>query len=757
MLIPKRRMAPRGRILIVDDEANARAALSEILHEDGFVTDTAADGFKALGKLAEFDPDVVLTDLKMPGLDGIGLMEKGREITPGAVFVVMTAFGTIGSAVDAVKRGADNYLTKPLDFEALAAIVEKAMEKSRLVKENMRLRERLRERNVMSHIVGDSPNMQKLLELVGQVAKSRASVLVIGESGTGKELIAEEIHRASPRAKAPLVRLNCAALAEGLLESELFGHEKGAFTGALGRREGRFKQADQGTLFLDEVSEIPAATQVKLLRFLQEKAFERVGGNETLHVDVRIIAATNRDLKTLIADGRFREDLFYRLNVVSLEIPPLRERVEDVAPLAVFFLGRYAEENGNGGVPLAGQRARARKRRRARRRSLRRAHDRAKAPAAGHRPEARNAGHTADPRLEHRRDRALRHPEDARDVRRLDLEGGRGARDQLAQDSIQAARICERSRAQRERPMTPIRVDKLEKTFRQGFFMRRVPAVRAISFVVEEGEIFGFLGPNGAGKTTTIKILTGLIRATSGTATVFGHPVPSPEAIPYVYPYLTPREFVELSGRLSGLHGAELRRRADAALERTGIAYAQSRQVRRLSKGMLQRTGLAAAMVSDPELLLLDEPMSGLDPVGRKEVRDLIVEEKKRGKTVFFSTHILSDVETLCDRVVILRRGEVVVSGKVRELLRSEVRRIEVTLGDASDALVRELTSQGAAPSRVGEHLVVEVEGETNIPKVLKSALESGARVIEVTPRRETLEDLFMRRAIGSEDVSFEA
>jgi len=339
-------MASRGRILIVDDEANARAALSEILHEDGFVTETAADGFKALGKLSEFDPDVVLTDLKMPGLDGIGLMEKGREVVPGAAFVVMTAFGTIGSAVDAVKRGAENYLTKPLDFDALVVVVERAMEKSRLVKENLRLRERLRERNVMSHIVGDSPSMQKLLQLVDQVAKSRASVLIIGESGTGKELIAEAIHRASPRAKAPLVRLNCAALAEGLLESELFGHERGAFTGALGRREGRFRQADQGTLFLDEVSEIPAATQVKLLRFLQERAFERVGGNETLHVDVRIIAATNRDLRALIDDGRFREDLFYRLNVVSLEIPPLRERPEDIAPLAMFFLSRYAEENG---------------------------------------------------------------------------------------------------------------------------------------------------------------------------------------------------------------------------------------------------------------------------------------------------------------------------------------------------------------------------------------------------------------------------
>jgi DNA-binding NtrC family response regulator len=339
-------MPSRGRILIVDDEANARSALNEILHEEGYTSETAADGFKALGKLAEFDPDVVLTDLKMPGLDGIGLMEKGREITPGAVFVVMTAFGTIDSAVDALKRGADNYLTKPLDFAALIAVVERAMEKSRLIKENQRLRARLRERNAFSQIIGSSQKMRELLQLVDQVAKSRASVLITGESGTGKELIAEEIHRQSPRAKEPLVRLNCAALAEGLLESELFGHERGAFTGALGRREGRFKQADRGTLFLDEVSEIPPATQVKLLRFLQERAFERVGGNETLHVDVRVIAATNRNLVPLIQEGRFREDLFYRLNVVSLEIPPLRERASDIAPLAMFFLARYAEENG---------------------------------------------------------------------------------------------------------------------------------------------------------------------------------------------------------------------------------------------------------------------------------------------------------------------------------------------------------------------------------------------------------------------------
>ena len=338
-------MSSRGRILIVDDEANARTALSEILHEEGFATEMAADGFKALGKIVDFRPDVVLTDLKMPGLDGIGLMEKARQQVPGTVFVVMTAFGTIDSAVDAVKRGAENYLTKPLDFDVLGAVIERAMEKARLIQENLRLKEKLRSRNVFSHIIGESPKMRELLRLVDQVGPSRASVLVTGESGTGKELIAEAIHRASPRAKAPLVRLNCAALAEGLLESELFGHERGAFTGSVGRREGRFKQADGGTLFLDEVSEIPPATQVKLLRFLQERTFERVGGNETLQVDVRIIAATNRDLRKLIAEGRFREDLFYRLNVVSLAIPPLRERKEDILPLGMFFLARYAEEN----------------------------------------------------------------------------------------------------------------------------------------------------------------------------------------------------------------------------------------------------------------------------------------------------------------------------------------------------------------------------------------------------------------------------
>ncbi len=337
-------MPTRGRILIVDDEPNARSALSEILREEGYATETAADGFKALGKIEDFGPDVVLTDLKMPGLDGIGLMQKVRDLAPRATFVVMTAFGTIESAVEAVQKGAYHYLTKPLDFQALAVVVERAVERSRLLAENERLRERLAEKTPSGHIIGKHPSMLAVLRLAEQVAPSRATVLLRGDTGTGKEIIAELIHHGSPRKDKPLVRLNCAALSESLLESELFGHERGAFTGAVGRREGRFLQADGGTLFLDEVSEIPVPLQVKLLRVLQERSFERVGGNETVHVDVRIIAATNRDLRQRIAEGLFREDLFYRLNVVTIEIPRLRDRATDIPELATYFLSRYASE-----------------------------------------------------------------------------------------------------------------------------------------------------------------------------------------------------------------------------------------------------------------------------------------------------------------------------------------------------------------------------------------------------------------------------
>jgi ABC-2 type transport system ATP-binding protein len=298
----------------------------------------------------------------------------------------------------------------------------------------------------------------------------------------------------------------------------------------------------------------------------------------------------------------------------------------------------------------------------------------------------------------------------------------------------------------------------LMKTFRVGFFRSKVvQAVKGVSFEVRRGEIFGFLGPNGAGKTTTIKMLTGLIAPSGGEAFLFGDRVPSPEARrrigflpenPYVYPYLTPREFVELCGQLSGMGGAPLRRRTMEVLEKVNIAYAADRQVRRLSKGMLQRTGLAAALVADPEMLILDEPMSGLDPVGRKEVRDLIFAERDQGRTIFFSTHILSDVEAMCDRVTILREGQVIVSGAIRQLLRGDVLRTDVILAGANEALLTELAALGLKAGRRAEVVVVEVEGDARVREVLDRALAAGAQVVEVTPRRETLEDLFLRRAL---------
>ncbi|MGD8858451.1 MAG: sigma-54 dependent transcriptional regulator [Myxococcales bacterium] len=338
--------ARQGRVLVVDDEANAREALVELLADEGYETASAADGRRALEAMHDFAPQVVLTDLKMPGLDGIGLLQKARERYPHVAFVVMTAFGSIDTAVEAIKSGAENYLTKPVDLDALSALVARAMEKAKLSEETASLRERLEARFTLGNIVGDHPSMQRLAKLVHQVARSRASVLIHGETGTGKELIAAAIHQSSPVSHGPFVRLNCAALAENLLESELFGHEKGAFTGAVGRRQGRFEQADEGTLFLDEVSEIPAALQVKLLRFLQEKEFERVGGNETIRVQVRIVAATNRDLAELVEAGEFREDLYYRLNVVRLDVPPLRARRSDIPLLAHHFMREHARENG---------------------------------------------------------------------------------------------------------------------------------------------------------------------------------------------------------------------------------------------------------------------------------------------------------------------------------------------------------------------------------------------------------------------------
>lgn len=302
-----------------------------------------------------------------------------------------------------------------------------------------------------------------------------------------------------------------------------------------------------------------------------------------------------------------------------------------------------------------------------------------------------------------------------------------------------------------------IQVRELRKTFRIGFFGRRVEAVKGVSFEVRRGEIFGFLGPNGAGKTTTIKMLTGLIQPTAGEAYLFGARVPSAEARrrigflpenPYVYPYLTPREFVMLCGRLSGLTGATLADRTMAMLTKVGIAYAADRPVRRLSKGMLQRTGLAAALVSDPELLILDEPMSGLDPVGRKEVRDIILDERASGRTIFFSTHILNDVEAMCDRVTILREGKVVVSGALRKLLRGDVMRTDITLAGVSESLQKKFEASGYRLQSRADVVVVEIEGEKQVGDALRAALDADAQVIEVAPRRETLEDLFLRRAL---------
>src|SRR5262245_34312043 len=336
----------KGRVLVVDDEVNARNALTELLRDEGYAVESAADGFKALGKIADFAPDLVLTDLKMPGMDGIQLLGKIREADPELPVVMMTAFGEVETAVGAMRAGARDYLPKPVNVGELQVVVARELSARRLRAEAGLLRARLAEKHSFHNIVGSSASMQEVFKTVAQIASSRASVLITGESGTGKELIAAAIHERSPRAQGPFVKLHCAALAETLLESELFGHERGSFTGAAGRRDGRFQQANHGTLFLDEIGEISPAVQVKLLRFLQEREFERVGGNETISVDVRVIAATNRDLKQLVADGKFREDLFYRLNVIALEMPALRARPSDVPLLAGHFLRKYAAENG---------------------------------------------------------------------------------------------------------------------------------------------------------------------------------------------------------------------------------------------------------------------------------------------------------------------------------------------------------------------------------------------------------------------------
>ena len=331
------------RILVVDDETNARAALRTILSEEGYELRDVSNGEDALVALSEFLPDVALVDVRMPRMDGLTLLRKAKEQGTDTVFVMMTAFGTVEAAVEAMRAGAETYLVKPLQVNAVLAFLTKALEKRQLQREAASLRERVRERFRIEAMVGDAPELQAVLEVIKQAAPTKATVLILGESGTGKELIAQALHEQSPRRQKPFVKVACAALSETLLESELFGHERGSFTGAVGRKEGRFELADGGTLFLDEIGDINTATQVKLLRAIQQREFERVGGTQTVKVDVRVVAATNRDLAAEVKAGKFREDLYYRLNVISVTLPPLRRRKGDIPALVSHFLDKYTK------------------------------------------------------------------------------------------------------------------------------------------------------------------------------------------------------------------------------------------------------------------------------------------------------------------------------------------------------------------------------------------------------------------------------
>ena len=338
-------MPKQTHMLVVDDDTGHLATLKTIARSWGYRVSTAEDGTTAVDMVKAQPFDLILMDVRMTEMDGIEALRQIKAYNPAIPILIMTAFSSVESAVDALKAGAYDYLTKPLDFETLRLTVERAMEHTHLKVENRQLKEKLRDEFDWQNIIGTSPPMRALIDMVAMVAPSEATVLITGESGTGKELIARSIHYNSKRRNAPCVIVNCAALADTLLESELFGHEKGAFTGADKRREGRFRQADGGTLFMDEIGETSPAMQAKLLRVIQERECQRVGGDETLTVDVRILAATNRDLKNDVTNGKFREDLFYRLNVVTVEMPPLRTRHEDIPLLAQHFMVRFAERN----------------------------------------------------------------------------------------------------------------------------------------------------------------------------------------------------------------------------------------------------------------------------------------------------------------------------------------------------------------------------------------------------------------------------
>ncbi len=336
---------PAARLLVADDDPAVRESLQRVLAREGYEVVVAPDGHAALERLQAGGIDLVLSDLRMPGMTGLELLPRAKAAAPDVDFIMLTAFGTVEEAVRAMKEGATDFLTKPFQRAQLVKVVRQALERRHLIAQNRALQQRLDALLGQGNVVGVSPAWQKMMELVKKVADSSATVMIQGESGAGKEVVARAIHHGSSRRNGPFVAVNCAALPETLLESELFGYEKGAFTGAAGRKEGRFELADGGTLFLDEVADLSPVTQPKILRVLQEGEFERVGGTKTIRADVRVVTASNQELSSLVKDRRFREDLYYRLNVISITVPPLRERREDIPVLAEHFLRLYAAKN----------------------------------------------------------------------------------------------------------------------------------------------------------------------------------------------------------------------------------------------------------------------------------------------------------------------------------------------------------------------------------------------------------------------------
>jgi DNA-binding NtrC family response regulator len=332
------------RILLVEDEEKLRRALELHLRSLGFEVTVAASAEDALGSMDR--ADLVLTDLRLPGMDGVEFLSRIRLTNSVSPVILMTAYGTVESAVEAMRKGASDFLTKPFSLDHLTSVIERALEMRALRDENRKLREELGKRYDMENIIGRSAPMQEVFQLVMRVAPAKSTVLIAGESGVGKDLIARAIHYHSPRRERPFVKINCTAIPENLMESELFGYEKGAFTGANTSKPGKFEEANTGTVFLDEIGDVTPAVQVKLLRILQEREFERLGSNKTIGIDVRVIAATNQDLRVALEQGTFREDLFYRLNVVPINIPPLRKRKEDIPYLAQYFLNKFARESG---------------------------------------------------------------------------------------------------------------------------------------------------------------------------------------------------------------------------------------------------------------------------------------------------------------------------------------------------------------------------------------------------------------------------